>query len=747
MAATRVENPGYDPETLLSGLNPVQREAVQSCRGPLLILAGAGSGKTRVIVHRIAYMVDVEGIAPASILAVTFTNKAAGEMRERVHRLVGPRAGRIWINTFHSTCSRILRTHISHLGYTDRFVIYDDKDQLSLLKEIFQRLNLSELALKPEVVRAVVNDAKNKGIDDHEFTTRAATFQEQKIAEIYRLYQQQLQEYDALDFGDLHLLTVKLFGQFPEILAEYQQRFQYVLVDEYQDTNEVQYRLLRLLTEPHGNVCVVGDDDQSIYSWRGARLKNILDFEADYAEARVIRLEENYRSTQNILAAANGVISRNRQRKGKDLWTRNQTGELVSVYVADDEYEEARFILDRIREHDRDLADYAIFYRTNAQSRILEETLSRQGVPYVIVGGFRFYDRAEIKDLLAYLRVINNPRDSISLLRIINVPTRGVGKKTLEILKNLAAEKACSLGQAVELWLDEGSGSGKARQALAEFVRQIHQWRQLQEQVSVGDLLQEIIAAIDYHNWLQRGSNRHLYDSKKENIAELFNSIITWEHSEDQPSLAGYLESVALISEVDRETSEQSRVTLMTLHGAKGLEFPVVFMAGMEEGLFPNRKCYNRDAEMEEERRLCYVGMTRAQEKLYMIASRSRQFQGVRNENKPSRFLLDIPRELIDAQASGASCYRPPCRVKKPGKHSFACHEGAATLKPPRQSESPPSSLTTEFAIGSKVQHPVFGPGVVAAAEGSGKDAKLVIIFRDRGRKKIALQYASLTKG
>ncbi len=745
MAETGVEKPEHNPDTLLSGLNSGQREAVKNCQGPLLILAGAGSGKTRVIVHRIAYMIDGEGIAPASILAVTFTNKAAGEMRERVHRMVGPRAGQIWINTFHSTCSRILRSHISHLGYTDKFVIYDDKDQLSLLKEVFQNLNLSELALKPEIARAVINDAKNKGLDDHDFASRAATFQEQKIAEIYRMYQQQLQNYDALDFGDLHLLTVKLFTKFPEVLAEYQQRFQYVLVDEYQDTNEVQYRLLRLLTEPHGNLCVVGDDDQSIYSWRGARLKNILDFEADYSSAKVIRLEENYRSTQNILAAANGVISRNRERKGKDLWTRNQTGELVTVSVADDEYEEARFIIDKIREHGGDLADYAVFYRTNAQSRVLEETLSRQGVPYVIVGGFRFYDRAEIKDLLAYLRVINNPRDSISLLRIINVPTRGVGKKTVENLKNLAVEKACSLGQAVELWLDEGSGSGKSKQAIAEFVRQIQHWRQIQEQVPVVDLLKEIIVATDYHNWLQRGSNRHLYDSKKENIAELFNSIISWEQAHEEPSLADYLESVALISAVDRDAPEQSRVTLMTLHGAKGLEFPVVFMAGMEEGLFPNRKCYNKDAEMEEERRLCYVGMTRAREKLYMIASRSRQFQGVRNENKPSRFLLDIPRELIDTQTAGASSHRSATHFRK-ARNLSSPQASATTLKKTKKL-SPGLPSSGGFTVGSKIEHPVFGPGVVAATEGSGDNAKLVIIFRDRGRKKIALKYASLKKG
>ena len=745
MAEIGLEKSEHNSDTLLSGLNPGQREAVKNCQGPLLILAGAGSGKTRVIVHRIAYMIDVERIAPAGILAVTFTNKAAGEMRERVHQMVGPRAGQIWINTFHRTCSRILRTHIPKLGYTDRFVIYDDKDQLSLIKEVYQKLNFSEIDLKPEIARAVINDAKNKGLDEQDFGKQAGTFREKKITEIYLLYQQRLKDYDALDFGDLHLQTVKLFSQYPDVLAVYQKRFQYVLVDEYQDTNEVQYRLLRLLTEPHGNLCVVGDDDQSIYSWRGARLKNILDFEADYASAKVIRLEENYRSTQNILAAANGVISHNRERKGKDLWTRNQAGELVTVYVAEDEYAEARFIIDKIREHGRDLADYAVFYRTNAQSRVLEETMSRQGVPYVIVGGFRFYDRAEIKDLLAYLRVINNPRDSISLLRIINVPTRGVGKKTVENLKNLAVEKACSLSRAVELWLDETSGSGKSKQAIGEFVRQIYHWRQIQEQVSVIELLKEIIAAIDYHNWLQRGSNLPLYDSKKENIAELFNSIISWEQVHTKPSLADYLESVALISAVDREALEQSRVTLMTLHGAKGLEFPVVFMAGMEEGLFPNRKCYNKDAEMEEERRLCYVGMTRARENLYMIASRSRQFQGVRNENKPSRFLLDIPRELIDTQTTGAAVQRSSAQYRK-FKSPSSFQSSATAVKKNRQPASG-SSSSEEFAVGSKIEHPVFGPGVVAAIEGSGESAKLVIIFRDRGRKKIALKYASLKKG
>ncbi|MBN2331836.1 MAG: UvrD-helicase domain-containing protein [Deltaproteobacteria bacterium] len=732
---------GYaaDPETVLAGLNPGQREAVRKCTGPLLILAGAGSGKTRVIVHRIAYMIGVVGIEPASIMAVTFTNKAAGEMRERVHRMVGPAAGKLWINTFHATCARILRRHIGRLGFSERFVIYDDKDQLSIIKEVFKKHNLSEVSLKPEVVRAVINDAKNKALDADDFSRRASTWQEETIAGIYTAYQQQLQHNDALDFGDLHLKTIKLFSQCPDVLAEYQERFHYLLVDEYQDTNEVQYRLLRMLVEKRGNLCVVGDDDQSIYSWRGARLKNILDFEADYPAALVVRLEENYRSTQNILEAANGVISHNRQRKGKDLWTRNETGALISLHVAADEYDEARFIIGKIRGQERDLADHAIFYRTNAQSRVLEEVLSRQGIPYVIVGGFRFYDRAEVKDLLAYLRVVNNVKDSVSLLRVINVPARGVGKKTVESLKELALAQGCSLWQALELWVADSASAGKSKQALVAFVQQVQEWRR-QEEGTISALLQDIIAKTDYSAWLQRGSGAHLYEGKKENIAELFNSIVTWESNESQPLLANYLESVALISEVDRSAPEQSRVTLMTLHSAKGLEFPVVFMAGMEEGLFPNRKCYNRDAEMEEERRLCYVGMTRAREKLYLVASRSRQFQGVRSDNKPSRFLFDIPRQLIQQEDAASGPTHGGKRVRE--------HQQSSGVKPaPAKKVSPgDSSSNAGFPVGCKVIHGVFGPGVVAAREGHGDDLKLVIIFRDRGRKKISLRYAKLER-
>ncbi|MBW1645658.1 MAG: UvrD-helicase domain-containing protein, partial [Deltaproteobacteria bacterium] len=724
-----------------AALNPGQRQAVSCCRGPLLILAGAGSGKTRVIVHRIAYMIGVEKIPPTAIMAVTFTNKAAGEMRERVRRMIGPLAGGIWINTFHSTCARILRQHIARLGYSERFVIYDDKDQLSVIKEVYQRLNLAEQNFKPEAARSVIADAKNKGLEPAAFASRAATLVEERVAAIYQLYQQLLQANDALDFGDLHLLTVKLFQEHPEVLELFRQRFNYLLVDEYQDTNEIQYRLLRLLAAEHGNLCVVGDDDQSIYSWRGARLKNILDFEADYPEAKVIRLEENYRSTRNILAAANGVIACNRERKGKNLWTRNPTGELLSLYVARDEYDEARFIVARIRESGRELGDCAVFYRTNAQSRVLEETFSRQGMPYVIVGGFRFYERAEVKDLLAYLRVVNNARDSVSLLRIINVPPRGVGKKTVADLKQLAAERDCSLWEAVVHWAgDPAGGSSKGRRALAELVEQVEDWRR--QAAPPSELFRQVLAGTGYLEWLQRGGNRHAFAGKRENIDELLNAILAWEKEQEQPSLAAYLESVALVSDVDRLEEGQSRVTLMTLHSAKGLEFPVVFMAGLEEGLFPNRQCYNRPAEMEEERRLCYVGMTRAREKLYLIACRSRQFQGVRHGCKPSRFLFDIPRELL-VQESGD---QPAGRSYSP-----AARPSAAPSRPrrPRPTSAPPAAASPaadDFPVGCKVVHAVFGPGVVAAAEGQGENRKLVIIFRDRGRKKISLRHASLTR-
>ncbi|MBN2231475.1 MAG: UvrD-helicase domain-containing protein [Deltaproteobacteria bacterium] len=741
---------------ILAGLNPGQRQAVTCTAGPLLVLAGAGSGKTRMIVNRIAWLIREAGAAPEEIFAVTFTNKAAGEMRERVAGMIGMAASRLWIGTFHATCARLLRRHGSLLGYSERFIIYDDKDQISLLKEILREMNIADAVLRAETVRAVIDDAKNKGRDSRRFADRAATFQDKQLATIYQLYQERLLACDAMDFGDLLLQTVRLFTDHPEVLEDCRRRFRYILVDEYQDTNEVQYRLLALLASEHRNLCVVGDDDQSIYSWRGARLKNILDFEEDYPEATVIRLEENYRSTQKILAAANRVIAQNRERKGKDLWTRNPEGELLGFHIAADEYDEARFLVRQIRESGRDYADVAVFYRTNAQSRVLEEVIGQAGIPYTIVGGFRFYDRAEIKDLLAYLKVINNPRDAVSLQRIINTPPRGVGKKSVEAVRQWQSGEETGFLDAAREWAVSavGGGTAAARRAVGELATLLDDLHARRDNLLPSEILKQVIAATGYVDWLLEGSeSRHQGESKKENVEELINALATWEQGADAPDLGAWLEDIALVSAPDRRDDDHlARVTLMTLHSAKGLEFPLVFMVGMEEGLFPNRNCLHRDADLEEERRLCYVGMTRAREKLYLVACRSRRFQGARLDNKPSRFLFDIPRELIEVE-TGGSAGPPPYRRRFAGGGSAAASAGAAA----KVRQSAPSTAETTAAsvpaagrgaypVGSKVEHGVFGPGVVAAVEGAGDDTKLVVIFRDRGRKKISLRYARLTR-
>ena len=739
-------------DEIVAGLNPVQREAVLACDGPLLILAGAGSGKTRVIVHRIAWLLESRQVSPHNILAVTFTNKAAQEMRERVQAMVGPRAAGIWISTFHSTCARILREHGSMLGFSERFTIYADREQTALLKEVGRRLNLAPTMFPVEYLRSAIDDAKNRGVSPAEFALearQAANPKLRRVADAYQLYQEILRENDALDFGDLLFHTVALFNDHADLLEFYRERFHYIMVDEYQDTNEVQYRLVSLLAEPRRNLCVVGDDDQSIYSWRGAQIRNILDFEADYPEARVVRLEENYRSTAIILKAANQVVSGNRKRKGKALWTRKADGEPISLYLAADEADECRYVIRRISTSIREPGAFAIFYRTNSQSRIFEEGLSRKGIPYAIYGGLKFYDRAEVRDLLAYLKVVNNPRDGVSLLRILNVPARGVGKTSIGKLLAYADDRGLHLWEALGRLESENLLRGGAQRSLGELYGLLGSWRQAADECPPSELCRRIIAGIGYADWLGKNNDPVQAEARGENVEELLNAIELWEQEQEQPTLAGYLENVALVND-DRLTGEESsRVTLMTIHRAKGLEFDEVFMVGLEEGLFPGRRSYEKPELLEEERRLCYVGMTRAREKLHLSACKVRRFHGQMVDNRPSRFLLEIPFELLrreDRNRPAAGGVRPPVRPGPRTRGEGERVRGSARGKVVSPPYPAPGAGSLPFPPGCRVEHKVFGPGVVAGVRGSGEEAKLDIIFRDRGRKLLLLKFASLKK-
>ncbi|MBN2704856.1 MAG: UvrD-helicase domain-containing protein [Deltaproteobacteria bacterium] len=745
----------FNHEKLVAGLNPVQCEAVINDRGPLLILAGAGSGKTRVIVHRIAYLIEVKGVAPQAIMAVTFTNKAAQEMRERVRALIGPVAERMWISTFHSTCARILREHGGRLGFSDKFTIYGDKEQVALLKEVGRKLNLLPTMFPTEGLRSIIDDAKNRGVGPEEYAREVRRSHNPKllrVAEVYQLYQESLLANDALDFGDLIFQTTLLLGGHVDLLERYRERFQYILVDEYQDTNEVQYRLVSLLAEPRRNLCVVGDDDQSIYSWRGAQIKNILDFEADYPEARVIRLEENYRSSATILQAANQVIAGNRKRKGKDLWTKNSQGEPISLYLAANEGDECGYVVKRIAGSVREPGAFAIFYRTNAQSRIFEEGLSRKGIPYAIIGGTKFYDRAEVRDLLAYLKVVNNERDSLSLSRILNVPGRGVGKVSIEHLQAFADARQLSLWEALAGLEEETPLRGQAQTVLLSLRDLIVTWRRESEACKPSRLCAGIIAEIGFADWLKKDNDPIQAEARSENVAELLNAIELWEQEQEHPTLAAYLENVALINDDQLVAENASRVTLMTVHRAKGLEFDEVFLVGMEEGLFPGRRSYERPELLEEERRLCYVGMTRARRKLHLSACRMRRLYGQTVDNRPSRFMLDIPLELLRREdrgpkgAGGAPELSPSRKTASSLPQEAPLRRRPAPARAPETGDVGSRGGQVSFPSGTRVEHAVFGPGVVAGVKGSGAETKLDIVFRDRGRKLLLLKYASLKR-
>ena len=726
-----------DATTLLAGLNPEQRRAVEQTEGPLLVLAGAGSGKTRVLVHRIAYLIGVCGIPPEGILAVTFTNKAAGEMRDRVIKILGPEAESLWVTTFHSACVRILRRDIGHLGMSRGFVIYDMDDSKALIKQIIRARSLDPKVVEPRRIQWRIDQWKNAGLLPADAIERATDYDSEQSAEIYAEYQRRLADSDALDFGDLLMQTTLLFERFPAVLDYYRKRWQYLLVDEYQDTNRIQYQLLEQLASQHKNICAVGDPDQSIYAWRGADVRNILDFEGDYPDCQVVKLEQNYRSTQPILDAASAVVSNNRSRKEKNLFTEREGGAPNRLYEANDDRDEAQWVIQELlsiaRRVNRPLGEFAIFYRTNAQSRSFEDELLKYDVPYEIVGGTRFYERAEVKDALAYLRALVNPADGVALRRIVNNPPRGIGKTTISQAENLANEQGLSLLEGLRHFVQLNTGK-RAATKVNEFLMLYTRMREEVLDAAAGDALIRVLDRSGYLQHLEKDPSPEA-EARRENLRELVSSaedfaLSNSDLSEERTPLEFFLDQVALVSDVDQYRGGEERVSLMTTHSAKGLEFPVVFLVGMEEGIFPHAASSRDESAVEEERRLCYVGMTRAREELILTTAAERRRFGSRSFSVPSRFLSEIPAELL--QEEGVS-------AKK-----------GASLGGPRVDASYAQwepGEEQEIAAGTSVRHPVFGSGVVEQVSGSGANCKLRIRFDRVGRKTILLRFAELEFG
>ena len=725
---------------LLTGLNPPQEEAVRHGDGPLLILAGAGSGKTRALTRRVAWLIREHGVAPRQILAVTFTNKAAGEMRERVTDLLGSADG-LWVSTFHSACVRILRQDISRLGYDSHFSIYDDQDQERLLKQVLKEMNIPEKTLKARAAAAAIDSAKNKGLYPDQ-VPRNDHYAE-LTAKVYEVYQQRLQESNALDFNDLLLQTLRLFEDCPEALQYWQERFHYVMVDEFQDTNKVQYRLVWLLAEQHRNLCVVGDDDQSIYSWRGAEVSNILDFEGDFPGCKVIRLEQNYRSSQTILGAAQAVVDKNIGRKGKELWTENPKGEPLTIEACPDDVEEGRFVareVKRLKQAGRHLRDIAIFYRTNAQSRVLEESLRSHNLPYVMFGGLKFYSRLEVKDVLAYLRILVNPADSVSARRVINVPGRGIGAVTIDKIA-VYTEAAGGFLPACKVAVENGALPNAAAKKVAAFVALIDDFTARLENQSFPQLAADLVEETGYGPQL-RSEKTEEARNRLDNLEQLLAGME--EHAATAGSLSEYLEQISLITDLDSYDPSLDRVTLMTLHAAKGLEFPVVFMAGMEEGVFPHSRAGYGGDEFEEERRLCYVGMTRAMDKLYLTHARRRRTYGSYQYNPPSIFLADIPSGLPQHPAAEG--------LQHTASHNLASvfeqiGEQAAFDGPddfPDDEVRVVPDAEDGLRLGMNVRHVKFGVGVVRRIEGQGDNQKVIVYFHSIGPKKLLLKFAGL---
>ncbi len=730
-------------------LNNEQREAVFCTEGPLLMLAGAGSGKTRSLTHRIAYLIEEKGVAPWNILAITFTNKAAQEMRERVDALVGYGSEDIWISTFHATCSRILRRHIDLLGYDRNFTIYDASDQKSLMKEVLKEMKIDTKQFPERSVMSEISSAKNEYKSPLDYRNEyGSNFRNQRIADIYEHYQKRLKENNALDFDDLLVKMVDLFQTNPDVLEHYQDRFQYIMVDEYQDTNTVQFLLVSLLAKKYRNLCVVGDDDQSIYKFRGANIYNILNFEKVFPDAQVIRLEQNYRSTQNILNAANGVIANNKGRKEKKLWTENQKGELVHFKQYDTEYDEADGVVSRINflaMRGVQYKDMAILYRTNAQSRIFEEKLKQKNIPYAIVRGISFYDRKEIKDLMSYLKVVDSGMDDLSVKRIINVPKRGIGQTTINRLQEFAILNQMSFLDAV-FNADEIPEVARALAKLHKFADMIEEFREYASEHEISELLEHILDVTQYRVELEaEGTDESI--SRLEDIEELFNDIAYYEEEEENPNLRDFLaekDMYTLNAGIDNLEDENNKVLLMTLHNAKGLEFNNVFLGGMEEGVFPGfgAMMSGDESEIEEERRLCYVGITRAKERLFLSAAKRRMLRGQTQYNRRSRFIDEIPGQYLDTEQR-VSEQRVVKNTERPAKYQY----GAKAGKPYNLSDfkvKPVGEL--DYQVGDRVKHIKFGVGTVQEITKGGRDFEVAVEFDRVGRKKMFASFAKLKK-
>lgn len=743
-------------------LNKPQKEAVFHTEGPLLILAGAGSGKTRVLTHRIAYLIEEKGVNPWNILAITFTNKAAEEMRQRVDSLVGIGAESIWVSTFHSMCVRILRRYIDRLGYDNRFTIYDTDDQKTLMKEVCRKTDIDTKRFKERVLLSVISSAKNEMILPEEFELNAGgDFVQLKIAKVYKEYEAQMRANNALDFDDLLVKTVQLLETQPDVRENYQERFRYIMVDEYQDTNTVQFRLVSLLAGKYRNLCVVGDDDQSIYKFRGANIRNILDFEKEFSDAKVIKLEQNYRSVGNVLEVANSVIRNNKGRKEKTLWTDNEKGEKIRLRQFDTAYDEAQFIAEDIKDETAqgaNYSDHAVLYRTNAQSRLLEEKFVAMNIPYKIVGGINFYSRREIKDVLSYLKTIDNGKDDLAVRRIINVPKRGIGLTTINRIQESAAARGIGFYDALSA-PDLIPGIGRSASKLDSFAALIEYFKGRSEESGVTDLLTEVIEKTGYTESLEADDPEEL-EARVQNIDELVSKAAVYEEScsdrGERPTLSGFLEEVALVADIDSVAEDRDYVILMTLHSAKGLEFPHVYLAGMEDGLFPSYMSISGDdpEELEEERRLCYVGVTRAEEKLTLTCARMRLVRGERQYNSMSRFIKEMPSALIDTgkreggfsqnvslgekrtYSSEVSGYKRSAYAQKP---AFAAIQKGSGLMA-KKSEG------LSYGVGDRVRHVKFGDGTVTEIKEGGRDYEVTVQFDTAGVRKMFALFAKLIK-
>ncbi|HGM4545691.1 TPA: DNA helicase PcrA [Enterococcus faecium] len=737
---------------LLNGMNPRQKEAVLHTDGPLLLMAGAGSGKTRVLTHRIAYLIEEKEVNPWNILAITFTNKAAKEMKERVNAILASGGEDVWVSTFHSMCVRILRRDVDFIGYNRNFTIIDSSEQLTLMKRILKELNIDPKKYDPRSILGTISQAKNSLQTPQDFAKMQGSYYEEIAAKCYAAYQKELQYNQCMDFDDLIMNTIRLFEEHPDSLTYYQNKFHYIHVDEYQDTNHAQYTLVNLLAGRFRNLCVVGDADQSIYGWRGADMQNILDFEKDYPDAAVILLEQNYRSTKNILSAANQVIENNSNRKPKNLWTENKEGNKITYYRADNERDETRFIVDRmqeeIRSNHRNYGDFAILYRTNAQSRVMEETLLKANTPYKMVGGHKFYDRKEIKDILAYLNVLANPQDSISFERIVNSPKRGIGPGSIEKLRSFASLHEWPLLEAAQN-VDMANIGGKAGQQLGAFGEMIQEVTQMIPYLTVTELTKEVLDRSGYLEDLKI-QNTLEAQARIENLEEFltvtqeFDKQFEQQNEEDadapEEKLTVFLNDLALVSDIDNLEEDASQVTLMTLHAAKGLEFPVVFLIGLEEGVFPLSRALMEESELEEERRLAYVGITRAEEALYLTNAFSRTLYGRTQYNRPSRFVEEIDQELLEIEGMRPTPKKTPVFAKKT----------AYSYKQPETAVVPSKSATggenNSWKPGDKVKHKKWGLGTVVRVSGTSKDLELDVAFPSQGVKRLLAAFAPIEK-